>query len=91
MVGSLIRPLLLVWGAVTAAFVVVMVWKSLAGFREADVVILDAVEDKQAQEQKLVISRMESLVAWAKGLGIASLVLILLVGGLSIYWSLTAG
>jgi hypothetical protein len=91
MVGSLIRPLLLVWGAVTAAFVVVMVWKSLAGFREADVVILGSVEDKQAQEQKLLISRMESLVAWAKGLGIASLVLILLVGGLSIYWSLTAG
>ena len=91
MVGSLIRPLLLVWGAVTAAFVVVMVWKSLAGFREADVVILGAVEDKQAQEQKLLISRMESLVAWAKGLGIPSLVLILVVGGLSIYWSLTAG
>ena len=91
MIGSLIRPLLIVWGAVTAAFVVVMVWKSLAGFREANVVILDSLEDQQAAEQRVIVSRMQSLVAWAKGLGIASLTLILVVGALAVYWSLTAG
>jgi len=90
MIGSLIEPLLIVWGAVTAAFAVVVVWKSLAGFREADVVILDSVEQKQAQEQKMTIARMQSLVTWAKILGIASLALILLFGGLSVYSSLMA-
>jgi hypothetical protein len=90
MIGSLIRPLLIVWGAVTAAFIVVMVWKSLVGFREADVVILEPQESRQAEEQKQLISQMQSLVAWAKGLGIASLALILIVGGLSIYSSLMA-
>jgi hypothetical protein len=90
MVGSLIMPLLIVWGAVTAAFAVVLTWKSFAGFREADVVILDAVEDKKAEEQKRTIARMESLVTWAKILGIASLVLILMVGGLSVYSNLAS-
>jgi len=90
MIGSLIRPLLIVWGVVTVAFAVVLAWKSVVGARETDVVIADPVEDRQAQEQKLVISRMESLLAWAKGLGIASLALILLIGGLSIYSSLMA-
>ena len=91
MIGSLIMPLLIVWGAVTAAFAVVLVWKSLAGFREADVVILDAVEDKQAQEQKRTIALMESLGTWVKVLGTASLALILIVAGLSVYSNLMAG
>jgi len=90
MIGSLIKPLLIVWGAVTAAFAVVLVWKSLAGFREADVVILDAVEDKQAREQRQTIALMESLNTWVKILGIASLVLILIVAGLSVYSNLMA-
>jgi predicted methyltransferase len=90
MIGSLIKPLLILWGVVTAAFLVVVVWKSLVGIKETDVVIADPLEDRVAEEQKVVISRVESLLAWAKGLGFASLALILLVGGLSIYWSLTA-
>jgi hypothetical protein len=90
MVGSLVLPLLIVWGAVTVAFAIVMVWKSLVGFREADVVILDSLEDKQAQEQRATIARVQSLVTWAKILGFSSLALILIVGGLSIYSSLLA-
>jgi hypothetical protein len=90
MIGSLIKPLLIVWGAVTVAFAIVLVWKSLAGFREADVVILDAVEDKQAQEQRQTIAPMESLNTWVKILGIASLALILIVAGLSVYSNLMA-
>jgi len=90
MLGSILTWLLAVWGAITAVFIVVMVWKSLIGFREADVVILDSLEDRQAEEQKRVIARMEALTLWAKGLGVASLALILLTGGLWTYWSLTA-
>lgn len=81
-------PLLIVWGVVTVAFAIVVGWKAFAGFREADVIILDAVEESQAREQKKMIARMETLVAWAKVLGITSLALILLVGGLSVYSSL---
>jgi hypothetical protein len=87
---SFLTWLLAVWGVITAAFIVVMVWKSLIGFREADVVILDSLEDRQAEEQKRVIGRMMVLTSWAKGLGVASLALILVTGGLWAYWSLTA-
>jgi hypothetical protein len=88
MIGSLIVPLLVVWGAVTVAFAIVMLWKSFGGVRETDVVILDAIGEKQAQEQKQMIARVQTLVTWAKILGIASLALILLVGALSAYSSL---
>jgi hypothetical protein len=88
MIGSLIMPLLIVWGAVTAAFAIVVAWKSFAGFREADVVILDAAENKQAREQEATVARMQTLTTWTKILGIASLALILIVGGLSVYSNL---
>ncbi|HUP04286.1 MAG TPA: hypothetical protein VMU19_09870 [Bryobacteraceae bacterium] len=88
MIGTLITPLLIAWGAVTVAFAVVMVWKSLAGFREADVIILDAVEAKQALEQKEMIARMQTLVLWAKILGIASGALLVILIAVSIYSNL---
>ncbi len=90
MIGSLILPLLILWGTVTVAFAIVMVWKSLAGFKESNVVILDPLEAKQAQEEQQVIGRMQSLVKWAKILGFTSLALLLIVGGLSIYSSMAS-
>ena len=90
MLGSLIRPLLIVWGVLTAAFAIVVAWKALVGARETDVVIADPLEDRQAEQQKAVISQVQTLLMWAKGLGIASLVLLVIVGALSIYVSLSA-
>jgi hypothetical protein len=90
MLSSLIRPLLILWGAVTAAFLAVVAWKSLVGARETDVVIADPLEDRQAEQQKMVISQVQTLLMWAKGLGIASLALLLIVGGISIYVSLSS-
>jgi hypothetical protein len=91
MIGSLLRPLLIVWGAVTAVLIVVLAWKTVIGFREADVVILDSLEDSQANAQKRLVARVESLGRLAKGLGIASLTLIILLGVLWTYWTLKVG
>ncbi len=52
--------------------------------------IADPLEDRQAEQQKAVISQVQTLLMWAKGLGIASLVLLVIVGALSIYVSLSA-
>ena len=58
---SPVTLLFIAWAAVTAAFIAVMIWKSFAGMKEADVVILDPAEDKQAAEQQHVIAKMERL------------------------------
>jgi uncharacterized membrane protein len=77
--------LLIAWATVTAAFAAVMAWKSMIGFREEDVVILDPAEAKQAEEQQHLIARIERLTRWAKGFGFASLALLLAVGGVWAY------
>jgi uncharacterized membrane protein len=77
--------LVIVWAVVTAAFLAVMFWKAFAGLKEADVVILDPAEAKQADEQQQVIARMERLTSWAKRFGFASLAMLLVTGGLLAY------
>ena len=77
--------LLIVWAAVTLAFVTVMAWKSLVGLREEDVVILDPAEAKLAEEQRQLVARVERLTVWAKTFGFASLALLLVVGGVWAY------
>ena len=87
---SLITSLLLLWAAVTAIFVTVMIWKSLVGLKEEDVVILDPAEASQAAEQQQIIARVERLTMWAKRFGLASLALLLVTGTLWMYQGFVA-
>ena len=73
----LLMPVLIIWGVVTAAFVVVMIWKSFIGYSEEDVLVLSAGETQQAIERRQVIAKVERLGSWAKVLGGASLILLL--------------
>jgi len=73
------------WGAVTTVFVLLMIWKSLVGLREDNVVILDPNEAKQVTEQQLIVARVERVTAWAKRFGYASAALLVLAGGVWVY------
>jgi hypothetical protein len=83
--ASVLSVLLIVWTAVTLAFVAVMAWKSLIGMREADVVILDPAEAQQAVEQQHVIAKVERLTRWAKAFGALSLALLFVLAGIWAY------
>jgi hypothetical protein len=39
--ASVLTLVVVLWGAATVGFVVVMIWKSFAGRKEEDIVILD--------------------------------------------------
>ena len=82
---SLFTVLLVVWGAVTLAFLAVMAYKSLVGMHEEDVVILDPAEAHLVSEQQQVIATMVRLTRWAKTFGFASLGLMIIVGGIYAY------
>jgi hypothetical protein len=75
----------IIWGAVTGVFVLLMIWKSLAGFKEDNVVLLDPAQDRQAAEQRVIVARVERVTLWAKRFGYASLTLLALVGGVWAY------
>ena len=83
--ASLMRLLLIIWIVPTAIFVMVMIWRSLVSTKEEDILFLDPVEDKQAAEQKQIVSRVIRLTSYAKILGIASAVLLLAAFGVWIY------
>jgi hypothetical protein len=83
--ASLLKLLSIVWGVVTAVFVVVMIWRSLLAVKEEDILYLDPVEDKQAAEQKQIISGVVRLTSYAKISGITSAVLLLVAFGVWIY------
>jgi type III secretory pathway lipoprotein EscJ len=73
------------WGAVTAVFVALMIWKSLVGLKEENIVVLDPAEDKQAAEQQAIVAKVQRVTAWAKGFGFASGALLLLAGSVWAY------
>jgi hypothetical protein len=82
---SLLSVLLIIWAAVTVAFAVVTIWKSLIAPKAEDVVTLDPAEAPQAAEQQQMVVRVERLTSWAKRFGISSLALLLVTGGVWVY------
>ena len=73
------------WGAVTTVFVALMIWKSLVGLREDNIVMLDPAQARQAAEQQMIVARVERVTAWAKRFGLLSLALLIVAGGIWAY------
>ena len=73
------------WGAVTTVFVALMIWKSLVGMREDNIVVLDPAEARQAAEQQLIVAKVERVTAWAKRFGFASGALLVVAGSIWAY------
>jgi hypothetical protein len=80
----------IVWGSVTAVFVALMIWKSLAGMREDNNLVLDPALNRQAAEKEVAASRVERLTTWAKWFGFASAALLMVTGGIWVYRGLIA-
>lgn len=83
--ASLLTPILILWAAVTGAFITVLIWRSLVGLREDGFVILDPAEASQAAEQRAIVTKVDRLASWAKGFGFTSLALLVLAGGIWLY------
>jgi len=58
--------------------------------KEEDQLFLDPAEEKQAVEQRALVQKIEKITAVAKGVGITSLVLLLVLAGLWIYRGLVS-
>ena len=67
---------LIVWGAVTTALIVLVIYRSTLETREGDQIFLDSAEQSMADEQREIVARIDKLAMPIKALIIASAVLL---------------
>ena len=77
--------LLIVWGIVTAVFVILLVWRSVLSSHEDDQIFLDAAEEHIAREQRELVARINTLSRPLLITGVLSGVLLLVAGSMWIY------
>ena len=70
------------WGVVTAAWFVLMVYRSFIGMREEDTIYLSAGEAKMEAEQRVIHARLNKLAPYTRSLGYGSLALALACAGI---------
>ena len=82
--------LLTVWGAMTAALVVLLIYRGTLSMHEDDQLFLSDPDSPRHREQTELLDKMNKLGPMLKFLGTASGLLILAIGGLFVYQSLNA-
>lgn len=58
---DVLRMLLVLWGAVTAVLIVALIYRSALETREEDQIFLDPAGDSMANEQRMLVARIEKL------------------------------
>jgi hypothetical protein len=76
---------LLVWGAVTTVFVILMIYRSLFSLREDDQLFLASSESMLEREQEEIRDKISRVTPYAKGFGFASAGLLVVIAGMWIY------
>lgn len=87
---SLLVVLLIVWGLVTAALVLVVIYRSVVSLHEDDQLFLSAGEAQLAKEQQEVVAQLDRSAPYVKYLGAASGVLLAVIIGVWLYQGFTA-
>jgi hypothetical protein len=80
--------LLIVWGVITAAFLFLLLRRSLLASHEDDQIFLDAAEEHMAREQRELVTKIEALSRPIMGTGIVAGVLLLVIAGMWLYTGL---
>ena len=80
--------LFIVWGVVTAIFLILIAWRSVLSSHEDDQIFIDSAQEHMAQEQRELIKKIESLGRPLMMSGITSGVLLLVIAGMFVYHGL---
>jgi hypothetical protein len=76
-----------VWGVATAVFIGLMIYRSVVGMREEDLMYLES--SVLAGHQKEIVAKLDRIAPYTKGFGWASAGLLLLIAGYWLYQGFT--
>ncbi|HSB76605.1 MAG TPA: hypothetical protein VLC12_13200 [Terriglobales bacterium] len=82
--------LLLVWGILTTALVIMLIYRGTLTMHEDDQLFLDDAESHMQQEQTEIMRRADRMSPWIRTFGAASGVLIVVIAGVWFYQAFTA-
>jgi hypothetical protein len=85
---STLEILLIVWAAVTVLFAGLLMYRSLVGMKEEDILILSSAEAKMEEAQRLILTRLSQIRPYLLGLGWLSGVLLAAILGLWVFQKL---
>lgn len=80
--GSTLFTLVIVWAVVTVVLIAMLIYRGTLESHEEDQIFLDKAGDSMAQEQRILVARLEKLDRPIKILITASVLLFLVGGGL---------
>jgi thiosulfate reductase cytochrome b subunit len=80
--------LLIVWGVVTAVFLLLLIRRTLLASHEDDQIFLDAAQEHMAKEQREIVAKINALSKPIMGTGILAGVLLLVIAGMWLYQGL---
>jgi hypothetical protein len=80
--GTTLFTLLVGWAVVTAVLICILIYRAMLGAHEEDQIFLDKAGDSMAQEQRLLVARIEKLSSPIKILITISVLLLLVIAGI---------
>jgi hypothetical protein len=83
--SPLFKGLMIVWGVITAGLICLLIYRGRLSNREDDQIFIDAAEDRMAQEQRVLVARIERLGKPITLLIVASCVLFLIGAGMWVW------
>jgi len=86
---ELITILLIVWGALTAILIILLIYRGTLNMHEDDQLFLDEAESHMMREQQELIVKMNKIQPWVRIFGACSAVLIVVIAGMFVWSHMT--
>ncbi len=80
--GTTLFTLLVGWAVVTTVLICMLIYRAMLGAHEEDQIFLDKAGDSMAQEQRLLVARIEKLSTPINILITISVLLLLIIAGI---------